>query len=89
LHLADNASEVCEKVGADLRCDEGPATFGAEDEVKNKVAGGVRHVSSAPTELGYFGVRFPTACAVGCILAPLRGWGGGQAARTTKEAYDA
>src|ERR1700691_3641258 len=37
--------------------------------------------SFASSRLGYLHSLLPTACAVGCILAPLRGWGGRCAAR--------
>jgi hypothetical protein len=33
--------------------------------------------SFAPAGLGHFPASAPTACAVGCILSPLCGWGGG------------
>jgi hypothetical protein len=35
----------------------------------------LREFSFAPLGLGLLLHLFPTACAVGCILAPLRGWG--------------
>jgi hypothetical protein len=40
---------------------------------QDKIASRVRQVSFAPSELADSLACFPTACAVGCILAPLRG----------------
>ena len=40
------------------------------------IAAATRPFSFAPSGLAHFSADAPTACAVGCILAPLRGWGG-------------
>jgi hypothetical protein len=73
VHLADDAADVGEKIVADFRGNERLTALRAEDQVKDKIAGGVRQVSFAPSELAALIACFPTACAVGCILAPLRG----------------
>jgi hypothetical protein len=73
MHFADDAAEVSEKIITDFGDDERLAIFGAEDQVKDQIAGCVGQVSFAPSELAASFARFPTACAVGCILAPLRG----------------
>src|ERR1035437_8605708 len=73
VHLANNTSEVGKEIGTDFGSDYRPATFSAEDQVDNEIAGGVCQVSFAPSELTPSWASCPTACAVGCILAPLRG----------------
>jgi hypothetical protein len=51
----------------------GWAIFGAKNQMKNKIAGSMGQSSFAPSELAGSLICFPTACAVGCILVPLRG----------------
>jgi hypothetical protein len=58
---------------ADFGSDEGTASLGAEDYVDNEIGCGVSQVSFAPSGLDTSFAALPTACAVGCILAPLRG----------------
>jgi hypothetical protein len=73
VHLADDASEVGEEIGTDFRGYYRPAAFRAEDQVNNEIANGMSQSSFAPSELYTFCAFVPTACAVGCILTPLRG----------------
>jgi hypothetical protein len=58
------------------RCGGGryPFDCAQHDKVFGWSSAGTRFVSFAPTELADAGTGFPTACAVGCILSPLRGW---------------
>ena len=51
VHLANDATEIGEKIGADLGSYKSLAAFGAEDQVNNKIAGGMSQVSFAPSEL--------------------------------------
>jgi hypothetical protein len=73
VHLADDASEVCEEIGTDFRGYYRPAAFSAEDQVNDEISSSVSQVSFAPSELDNSCASVPTARAVGCILAPLRG----------------
>src|SRR6266568_8011144 len=75
LHFADDPAEIRKQIGAEMRFDQGASPVCREDHVKQDVAGCVGHDSFAPPGLGdsSFGSPPPTACAVGCILSPLRG----------------
>jgi len=74
LHSADDASQVGEQIVTEPRRNQSPSLLGAEDQVNNDVAGSVCHFSFAPLGLFVLKASLPTACAVGCNLAPLRGW---------------
>jgi hypothetical protein len=50
-HLANDATEVRKKIASDLSGDERLAILCAEDQVKDKIASSMRHVSFAPSEL--------------------------------------
>jgi hypothetical protein len=72
--FADNAPEVGKEIVADFGSDGGTASLGAEDYVDDEIGRGVRQVFFRPFGAGsFFSVPLPTACAVGCILAPRRG----------------
>ena len=60
-HFANDAAEVGEEIGADFGRDEWTSILGAEDEVKDEIAGRVRQDSFAPSELACSFVLFPTA----------------------------
>jgi hypothetical protein len=72
-HLANNASEISEEIGADFGSYERLSTLGAEDQVNHEIASGMSQSSFAPSELDISRAPVPTARAVGCILSPLRG----------------
>src|SRR5208283_2559490 len=60
---------LCSPVGARVG-------YGTEDDDRVERRGSVSPLSFAPAGVVPFpSLRPPTACAVGCILWPLRGWG--------------
>jgi hypothetical protein len=58
-HLAYDAAQVGEKIVADFGSNERAAILGAEDQVKEEIAGGVGHVSFAPSELAEVLAAYP------------------------------
>src|SRR5438552_11088112 len=71
VHLSNNATEIGEQSRSKFRFDQRVAFASAEDKMEKDVAARMRHLSSAPQ--GWLSVGAPpTACAVGCILSPLR-----------------
>jgi len=70
-HLANDAAEIGEEVGTEFGFDQRAALVGAEDDVQQDIAAGVRHFFRPFRGLAIY--RIPTACAVGCNIAPLRG----------------
>src|SRR5258705_5561247 len=73
MQFADDPSQVGEKVGTNVRTYQREAGLGAEDQVEDNIAKRMRQFLSPLRGLPPF-IRLPTACAVGCNLAPLRGW---------------
>jgi hypothetical protein len=74
-HLANNSSEIGEKIAADFGGDQRLSPFGAEDQANDEIARSVSQLSFAPSELArFFVLPFPTAGAVAYIPTPLRGW---------------
>ncbi len=72
-HFADNASEVGEQIVAELWLDKRKPALCAENYMQKDVGRCMRQSLSPPLGLSLRGSR-PTACAVGCILAPLCGF---------------
>ncbi len=72
-HFADNASEVGEQIVAELWLDKRKPALCAEYYMQKDVGRCMRQSLSPPLGLSLRGSR-PTACAVGCILAPLCGF---------------
>ncbi len=54
VHFTDNAAQVGEQIVADFGSDERAAIFGAEYQVNEEIAGGMRQDSFAPSELGFY-----------------------------------
>jgi len=50
--FADDATKIREKIIADFASYQRSASLGTEDEVNDEIAGGLGHVSFAPSELG-------------------------------------
>ena len=77
VHFADDAAEISEEIGAKVGLDQRASALRGEDHAEkiiwNRIFPDVWDiVSCAPPGLPSFSVA-PTACAVGCILSPLRG----------------
>ena len=72
-HFADNASEVGEQIVAELWLDKRKPALCAENYMQTGCWQMYEAESFAPLGLSLRGSR-PTACAVGCILAPLCGF---------------
>jgi len=71
LHFADDAPEVGKQISSKIWLDQRAPPLGAENQMQQNVAGGMRQASFDPAGASPLFFRFPTACAVGCILAPL------------------
>ena len=50
--LPDNATQVCKKIGSNVWTDQRLTQLGAEDQVHNNIAAGLRHVFFALSGLG-------------------------------------
>jgi len=73
LHLAHDASKVGKQIGAEFGLDQRPSPLCGKNEMQQDIAGCMRHKFLAPLRGSVIFSRIlPTACAVGCILAPLR-----------------
>ena len=69
--FADDASEVGKQISAKIWLNQRAPPSGAEDQMQQNIAGCMRQASFAPAGGFSFRCYPPTACAVGCILAPL------------------
>src|SRR5579872_4789705 len=70
-NFTDDASEVGKQISAKIWLDQGTPPLGAEDQMQQNIAGCMRQASFAPARGFSLRCYPPTACAVGCILAPL------------------
>ncbi len=73
LYFSDDASKISKQIIAELRLNQRTPPLSAGDQMQQNVAGCVRQASFAPAGAAPFVLSHP-ACAVGCILAPLRGF---------------
>jgi hypothetical protein len=71
LHFSDNPTQIGEQVRFETRRDKRLPIFCAEDQVDDDISKCVRQFFR-PSGLAC-ATSLPTACAVGCILAPLSG----------------
>jgi len=72
VHFADDAAEIGEQVGPEFGLDQRAAFASTEDQMEQDVAARMRYFLR-PSGGWHVFARLPTAHAVGCILAPLRG----------------
>jgi hypothetical protein len=70
-NFTDDASEVGKQIRSKIWLDQGTPSLGAEDQMQQNIAGCMGQASFAPARGFSLRCYPPTACAVGCILAPL------------------
>jgi hypothetical protein len=73
LHYSEDASKISKQMVAELRLNQRTPPLSAGDQMLQNVAGCLRQASFAPAGVAPFVLSHP-AYAVGCILAPLRGF---------------